>query len=72
MLNDLQAIKDFMPKMQFAVVKNLLQTSEEKEYFADLMKSLRQTIETMPKTYEQDGLADDALAYLHYFAGGND
>ena len=24
----------------------------------------------MPKTYEQDGKGDQAIVYLHYFAGG--
>ena len=26
----------------------------------------------MPCTYEQDGKGDDAVAYLHYFAGRSD
>ncbi len=27
---------------------------------------------TMPKTYEQDGLGDNAIAHLHYFKGSCD
>jgi ADP-ribose pyrophosphatase YjhB (NUDIX family) len=29
-------------------------------------------IKDMPKTYDQDGKGDDAIAYLHYFIGGSD
>lgn len=46
--------------------------SEEKQFFFDKVKELAERIENMPKTYEQDGLGDDAVAYLHYFKGGMD
>ena len=33
---------------------------------------LAQQIDTMPKTYEQDGKGDQAIAHLHYFTGASD
>jgi len=45
---------------------------EEGAHFAKLILDLGQLLETMPKTYEQDGLGDQAIAYLHYFMGGMD
>jgi hypothetical protein len=43
---------------------------EEQEWFFDKIIELHQRITTMPKTYEQDGKGDQAIVYLHYFAGG--
>ena len=45
---------------------------EEGEFFLDKLQELQKTIDTMPKTYEQDGKGDDAIVYLHYFLGGMD
>jgi hypothetical protein len=43
---------------------------EEQEWFFDKVIELHQRITTMPKTYEQEGKGDQAIVYLHYFAGG--
>jgi hypothetical protein len=43
---------------------------EEQEWFFDKIIELHRLITTMPKTYEQDGKGDQAIVYLHYFAGG--
>jgi hypothetical protein len=43
---------------------------EERQHFADKFAEMAARIDTMPKTYEQDGAGDDAVAVLHYFAGG--
>jgi hypothetical protein len=43
---------------------------EEQEWFFDKILELHQRITAMPKTYEQDGKGDQAIVYLHYFAGG--
>lgn len=43
---------------------------EERDYFKGKIESLYNTILTMPKSYEQDGKGDEAIAYLHYFTGG--
>ena len=46
--------------------------AEEKQFFFDKMVEMAEVIKTMPKTMEQDGQGDDALAYLHYFIGSCD
>ena len=40
---------------------------EEESYFKKLVEELKNTFETMPKTYEQDGKGEYAIVYLHYF-----
>lgn len=45
---------------------------EEGEYFLNKLQALQTLVDTMPKTYEQDGKGDDAVVYLHYFRGGMD
>ena len=45
---------------------------EEAEYFKGRLVALAETFATMPKTYEQDGKGDNAVAYLHYFYGEYD
>ena len=45
---------------------------EEGEYFIAKLEEYEQRINTMPHTYQQDGLGDNAIAYLHYFTGGCD
>lgn len=45
---------------------------EEGQWFQDKLRELATLIENMPKTYEQDGKGEQAIAYLHYFTGGCD
>lgn len=45
---------------------------EEKQAIADLVGANVVKIDNMPKTYEQDGLGNQAVAHLHYFRGGMD
>lgn len=45
---------------------------EEGKFFRDMIKNLTSTIASMPKTYETDGMGDDAPVTLHYFKGGSD
>lgn len=63
---------NFIGKPQAAFVKDLIRTSEEWEFFAAKMVEIRDMIEAMPHTYQQDGKGDDAIAYLHYFGGSYD
>lgn len=44
---------------------------EEAAFFVDMIFALAARIVKMPKTYEQDGKGEEAIAYLHYFAGGS-
>lgn len=43
---------------------------EEKQWFISKLAELADLITGMPVTYEQDGKGEDAIVYLHYFAGG--
>ena len=45
---------------------------EEKEYFISLMSDLARRVSAMPKTYDQDGKGQAAVAYLHYFTAACD
>lgn len=45
---------------------------EERNHFLSLIAEYGERIAGMPKTYEQDGLGMQAIAYLHYFAGSCD
>lgn len=63
-------IRHFIPAQQFACMVELSR-GEEGEFFMQKFIDLAQQIMTMPVTYEQDGLADEAVVYLHYFLGGS-
>ena len=45
---------------------------EEREEFIGILAEISARIETMPKTYDQDGKGKDSIAYLHYFQGAYD
>lgn len=47
-------------------------TGPEADYFRNLIADLKKRIQTMPVTYQQDGLGETAMAHLHYFVGGCD
>lgn len=67
----LEKIQDFMCTAQLLAIASGLR-GEEKSFFQEKVKEITETINTMPKTYEQDGKGDQAKAYLHYFKGGCD
>ena len=71
LLNNIKILKNFLPPMQLEILGNCLR-GEEKEAFIEIVERLTNTINTMPKTYEQDGKGNKAIAYLHYFKGGID
>jgi hypothetical protein len=45
---------------------------KEKQYLFNKLCEMANTVSTMPKNYEQDGLGKNAVAHLHYFLGGMD
>ena len=45
---------------------------EEGEHYVAKIREYADRVQNMPKTYEQDGLGMQAIAYLHYFTGGCD
>ena len=65
----LKELEYFMgPLQRRCVIENF--RGEERQYFYDLMCELAERVRTMPHSYQQDGAGEDAIAYLHYFAGG--
>ncbi|MEO7326505.1 MAG: hypothetical protein ABIW82_16925 [Dokdonella sp.] len=46
--------------------------SDDRQFFYDKLVELADIVRTMPKTYEQDGKCEEAIAYLHYFSAGAD
>jgi hypothetical protein len=65
-------LKDFMSIDQRATLAENIEEGgcEEHQYFRDLVVKLATMIADMPQTYDQDGKGKDAIATLHYFAGG--
>jgi hypothetical protein len=65
------SIKGFISPQQLAVIRAYCH-GEEGQFFIDKLCEFSERIETMPKTYEQDGKGRQAIAYLHYFMGSAD
>jgi hypothetical protein len=63
--------ENWMPALQRMVLVKSLK-GEEKMFFVELLTGLRERIEAMPKSYEQDGRGYEAIVYLHYFQAGMD
>lgn len=70
-LATIEAVRPFVPVLQLKTLVSGLR-GEEREYFRGALRDLEKTIETMPATYGQDGLGEDAVVHLHYFFGGCD
>jgi hypothetical protein len=71
LITDIQFLRRFMPTAELdTIIDNI--RSEEGEYFHDLIVEWAAKIRTMPKTYEQDGKGEEAVAHLHYFSGSGD
>lgn len=66
-----ELLQKFIPVNQFQVILDLLR-SEEASFFGDKLCEVESIILGMPPIYGQDGKGDEAIAYLHYFAGGCD
>ena len=64
------ALTSFIGPRQLHVVRTCMR-GEEKEFFFDKMIALAALTGSMPKTYGQDGMGDNAIVSLHYFAGGS-
>ena len=65
------ALRGFVPRVQLDTIGTLCR-GEEGDFFRGKLIEYAKRVATMPKTYEQDGKGDDAVAYLHYFSGGCD
>ena len=64
-------LKQFIGKSQLSAIGMGIR-GEEGQFFKDKLIEIANVIQTMPKTYGQDGMGDKAIAYLHYFKGTGD
>lgn len=70
-LATIEAVRPFVPVMQLKTLVSGLR-GEERGYFRECLRAIEKIVTTMPATYGQDGLGDDAVIHLHYFLGGCD
>jgi hypothetical protein len=64
-------LRPFMSSSQLAALATVC-AGEEGDFFRQMLVNLDKRITDMPVTYDQDGLGDEAIVYLHYFYGGSD
>lgn len=67
----LETVKPFVPRVQFLCLVDGLR-GEERTFFREKLRYLEMTINTMPVTYQQSELGEQAVVHLHYFVGGCD
>ena len=67
-LEAVMSLRRFIGTGQLRVMTDCCR-GEEGDWFRGKMGELAELVETMPKTYEQDGKGDEAVVYLHYFTG---
>jgi len=70
-VESLALLRRFIGPAQMAALRECL-VGEEGAWFRATLATLTHRIATMPKTYEQDGLGDAAIVYLHYFTPAGD
>ncbi len=67
----IKTLREFMPAFELKSIADSMR-GEEKQYFFNKACELAELINKIPKTYQQDGKGDQAIAYLHYFSGNMD
>ena len=70
-MRKLDTFRQFVGPAQRSAIYSAMQ-GEEGAFFRAKVKSLITQFETMPKTYEQDGLGLNSIAHLHYFTPSAD
>lgn len=70
-LRAMDTLRGFVGRKQLHAMHHICR-GEEKEFMFEKLREFGTRIQTMPKTYEQDGMGDNSVAYLHYFKGGMD
>lgn len=65
-------LKPFIAQDQFKTLVSLTKRGEEVQAYRDKVLALKDRIDSMPVTYEQDGKGMDSVAYLHYFTSAGD
>ena len=70
-MSKLNTFRAFVNPSQRSAMYSAMQ-GEEGAFFRELVGNLITALDTMPEVYEQDGLGDQAIVYLHYFTGSQD
>lgn len=70
-LTTIANLRRFMPGHQVSLIQQLMR-GEEGQWFRDKVTELVALFGSMPKTYEQEKLGDQAIVYLHYFSPSGD
>ena len=70
-LKALRELRYFIGPTQWSVMAQCAK-GEEGAFFTGKFGELARTVATMPRVYEQDGMGEKAIAYLHYFTGSCD
>ena len=65
------AVKPFLSRPQMLALVDACR-GEEGDFFRQTFIDIAKRIGSMPKTYEQDGMGDQAVVHLHYFRGDSD
>ena len=71
MSDKLATLRAFVGPAQRQAIYSAMR-GEEGDYFRAMIAKLIAQLEAMPKVYEQDGMGDQAVVYLHYFTGSMD
>lgn len=64
-------VSQWMSPAQYNVL-SLCKRGEESAAFQEIERRLIDNIQKCPTTYQQDGLGDNAIVFLHYFNSNND
>lgn len=65
----LERLRPFIGPSQRAALASLCR-GEERQFFFDKLCELDAYVQRMAATYETDGEGENAIVWLHYFAGG--
>jgi hypothetical protein len=67
----LTALERFIPPSQWQATRDLIRSSEEKDFFIHCMLKIEALVAAMPHTYQSQD-ERDPFVWLHYFGGGYD
>ena len=67
----LAILREFLSAAQTLALTELAM-GVERAFYLDKIDEMVNVVQTMPVTYQQDNLGDEAVVHLHYFRGGAD
>lgn len=69
-INVIEKVRPFLSPGQVEIMGDATR-GDDGQYFKNKFVELAGVIDSMPKTYETDGMGDKAVVYLHYFKGSS-